>query len=222
VAKRDLGQRIQRRARKARVSISADLAERLAAYVALLMRWNERMNLTGLDDSDGGIDRLVVEALVAVQHLPSPDASIMDIGSGGGSPAVPMKLAAPDSSLLMVEPKTRKAAFLREAVRVLELPRTEVETARYEQLLSRADLHESRQVVTLRAVRAEARLLRGLQAFLAPGGFLMLFRGPGGQEAAELLQPPLVWHATYPLIESQRSRLVVLRKVATGPAMANK
>ena len=216
MAKRDLRQRIQRRARKAGVSVSSELAERLCTYLELLMRWNARMNLTALDDSDAGIDRLVVEALVAVQHLPATGVSMMDIGSGGGSPAVPMKLAAPGVSLLMVEAKTRKAAFLREVVRVLELGNTQVETARYEELLSRPDLHESQQVVTLRAVRTEARVLRGLQAFLAPGGLVMLFRGPGGSEVPEDLQPPLVWEATYPLVESLRSRLVLLRNVSPG------
>lgn len=216
MAKRDLRQRIQRRARKARVSVSSELAERLCAYIELLMRWNARMNLTALDDSDAGIDRLVVEALVAVQHLPATDVSMMDLGSGGGSPAVPMKLAAPGLSLVMVEAKTRKAAFLREVVRVLELSNTQVEAARYEELLPRPDLHESQQVVTLRAVRTESRVLRGLPAFLAPGGIVMLFRGPGGSEVPEDLQPPLVWEATHPLVESLRSRLVLLRNAWPG------
>ena len=171
------------------------------------------MNLTAFDDRETGLDRLIVEPLVAVRHLPTRKATVVDIGSGGGSPAIPLKLAAPDVSLLMVEAKTRKAAFLREVARHLELHRTSVETERYEALLTRPELHEAHDVLTVRALRIETRVLRGLQAFIKPGGELLLFRGGGGTDVPSELQPPLVWHATYPLVESLRSRLVVLRKL---------
>ena len=73
------------------------------------------MNLTALDDRESGLDRLIVEPLMAVERLPTNRGRVVDIGSGGGSPAIPMKLAAPGVDLLMVESKVRKAAFLREA-----------------------------------------------------------------------------------------------------------
>ena len=216
MATKGLKRRLERRAGRAGVEVSDSLIERLCVYVELLLRWNARMNLTALDDRDTGLDRLIVEPLVAVRHLPTRKATVVDIGSGGGSPAIPLKLAAPDVSLLMVEAKTRKAAFLREAVRRLELERTSVETGRYEALLTRPELHEAHDVLTLRAVRIEARVLRGLQAFIKPGGELLLFRGGGGADVPAEVQPPLVWRATYPLVESLRSRLVVLRKLPLG------
>ena len=216
MATKGLKRRLERRAARAGVEVSDRLIERLCVYVELLLRWNARMNLTALDDRDTGLDRLIVEPLVAVRHLPTRTATVVDIGSGGGSPAIPLKLAAPDVSLLMVEAKTRKAAFLREVVRRLELDRTSVETGRYEALLTRPELHEAHDVLTLRAVRVEARVLRGLQAFIKPGGELLLFRGGGSADVPAELQPPLVWRATYPLVESLRSRLVVLRKLPLG------
>ena len=212
MTQKDLSQRLLRRAARARVPLDDTLAERLAAYVELLRRWNARMNLTALDDRNAGLDRLVIEPLAAAAHLPRT-GTIVDIGSGGGSPAIPLKLAVPGISLRMVEAKTRKAAFLREAVRWLELERTEVEAGRYEELLARPDLHEAHEVLTLRAVRVEARVLRGIQAFVAPGGSLLLFRGGGGADVPADLQPPLTWEGTFPLVEALRSRLVVLRKL---------
>jgi 16S rRNA (guanine527-N7)-methyltransferase len=116
----------------------------------------------------------------------------------------------------MVEAKTRKAAFLREAVRELGLKDAEIETARFEELLSRPELHESAEVVTVRAVRVEPRVLTTLQAFLRPSGLLFLFRGPAGGQLAEAVTPPLIWKATYPLLETLRSRLVVLEKARIG------
>ena len=84
------------------------------------------------------------------------------------------------SPLTMVEAKARKSAFLREAIRHLELTDTVVENARYEELLARPELHEAQHVVSLRAVRIEARVLTSLQAFVAPSGVITLFRGPEG------------------------------------------
>ena len=117
----------------------------------------------------------------------------------------------------MVESKTRKAVFLREAVRELSLTDTQVETTRFEELLARPDLHESTDVVSMRAVRVESKVLVTLQAFLRPGGRIILFRGPGGIDLSEAVTPPLMWTASYPLLETLRSRLIVLEKVRVGP-----
>ena len=118
---RDFRARLERRAKRVGLTVSVELAERLGAYVELLSRWNKRMNLTALDERDEAIDRLLIEPLVAVKYLPARSAAVLDIGSGGGSPAIPMKLAASGIALRMVEAKTRKAAFLREAIRQLNL-----------------------------------------------------------------------------------------------------
>ena len=208
--------RIRRRAKRLGVILADDLVERLFTYVALLRHWNERMNLTALDDSEKGLDRLLVEPLVAAVHLPSGRPRIIDVGSGAGSPAIPLKLARPGVRLLMVESRARRAAFLREACRHLQIGGADVETARFESLLPRVDLHEAHDVLTLRAVRIEARVLKGLQAFVRPGGFIFLFRTRSGLEAPENLTPPLAWRETHPLVDTLGSRLVVLEKRHVG------
>jgi 16S rRNA (guanine527-N7)-methyltransferase len=212
VAPRDIRTRLSRRAAKSGLFLSDELAERLVSYFELLSRWNRKINLTSLDDPDAAIDRLLLEPVLAVRQFPSPDVRVMDVGSGGGSPAIPMKLAAPASSLTMVEVKARKSAFLREAIRVLELDNTTVETTRYEELLARPELHEAFGLLSLRAVRVEVRTLFTLQAFIRPGGLLFMFRGPTGSESAPLTVPPLTFIGTFPLVESLQSRLTVLQK----------
>lgn len=212
---REFKTRLQRRAARAGVSVEPALASRLEIYYRLLATWNQKINLTSLnlsDASDDAFDRLLVEPLVAARHAGPGFHRMMDIGSGGGSPAVPFALAAPGLSLLMVESKTRKSVFLREAVRALELKGADVATARFEELLTRPDLHETHDLVTIRAVRVESRVLLGLQAFLRPGGQLFLFRGAASTDPADAAPPPLRWKGTFPLIESLRSRLVVLEK----------
>lgn len=210
--------RLRRRTRAAGLAIDEAVVPLLERYYALLARWNAKINLTAFDLPQGGtdesVDRLLVEPLLAATHVPEAARTMLDAGSGGGSPAIPLKLARPQLALRMVEAKTRKAVFLLEAVRALDLGDAVVETARYEELLARPELHEWADVVTIRAVRIEGRVLLRLQAFLKPGGRLLLFRGPGGLDPPDVVTPPLVWTATYPLVPSLRSRLVVLTKAA--------
>jgi 16S rRNA (guanine527-N7)-methyltransferase len=199
------------------VTVSPVLASRLEIYFKLLTAWNTKMNLTGLDLAEQGpaaLDRLLIEPLVAAKHATAPVMRMIDIGSGGGSPAIPLALALSTPHLMLVEAKTRKSVFLREALRALEMSEAEVVTSRFEELLTRPSLHEAHELLTLRAVRVEGSVLRNLQAFVRPGGELFLFRAASGAEAPGSLVPPLSWKATFPLLEDQGSRLVVLSKRA--------
>jgi 16S rRNA (guanine527-N7)-methyltransferase len=224
---REFSERLAKRARKANVSLDPQAAEALSSYFRLLEFWNEKVNLTSFslrDAPDEAIDRLLIEPLVAARHLHGshghghgprlgPHPRLLDIGSGGGSPAIPLKIAIPSLHLVMVESKTRKSAFLREAVRHLNLTYTSVETVRAEDLLTRPELHESQDLVSVRAVRIEQKLLTSIQAYLRMGGRILLFRSSSGTDTPPLVAPPLVYEATWTLVENLRSRLVVLRKM---------
>ena len=212
MAPRDFRTRLLRRASKAGLFLADDLIGALTSYYELLSKWNRKINLTSLENPDEAIDRLLLEPVAAARHVSDISPAVMDIGSGGGSPAIPMKLSLSSSSVTMVEVKARKSAFLREAVRALALGSATVETARYEELLTRPEMHEAFNVLSLRAVRVEPRTLLTLQAFVKPGGSVFLFRGPSGPEAPDLV-PPLQWTGTYPLVESLQSRLTILQKV---------
>ncbi|MEW6319577.1 MAG: RsmG family class I SAM-dependent methyltransferase [Acidobacteriota bacterium] len=216
---REVRDRIQRRARRAGLDLDPTVVERFERYYSLLAKWNEKINLTAFrldEDGDHAVDRLLIEPAAAARHVAGTARLAMDVGSGGGSPAIPLAIAAPALRMRLVEIKTRKAVFLREALRALELDAAVVETARFEELLARPDLHEGLDLVTIRAVRVEQRTLLALQAFLRPGGELFLFRGPGNSDLEASPPPPLAWQASYPLVESLRSKLVVLRKIAVG------
>jgi 16S rRNA (guanine527-N7)-methyltransferase len=213
-AEKDYRRRLLRRARRCNLTISSATADRLVGYLDLLSLWNQRMNLTALDDPDGVVDRLILEPLLAARGV-APESVVIDIGSGGGSPAIPLKIAVPSIALTMVESKVRKGAFLREAVRQLGLERVNVEVRRFEELLARPNMHESADVVTVRAVRVEPSVLGNLQAFLKEGGRVLWFMGPGLANL-DRLPYPLIAESDEPLVESLRSRLVTLRRV--GPA----
>ncbi len=213
---RELQLRLRKRLRRATIVVSSETLQALEAYYRLLSRWNQRINLTALpldNAPDSTLDRLIVEPLLAARLLPSSTAFVIDVGSGGGSPAIPLRLAVPNLSMVMIESKTRKAVFLREVVRELGLERTVVEAARAEQLLPRPELNEAADVITLRAVRVEARLFKTLQAFLKPGGQVFLFRRDNGPAEPLSVPPPLTWNRSVSLGEGTGASLALLSKL---------
>lgn len=208
-----LGARLRQRASHAGLELQPALVDRLCAYIELLQQWNARMNLTALDDGDHGLDRLVVEPLAAATHISGRSLKVIDIGSGGGSPAIPLRLALEGGSLLMVEARQRKAAFLREAVHRLELEDAAVETGRFKDLAALPRLRGAFDLLTLRGVRTGVRELQQLQEFVREGGELFLFRGEGGGDLPGDLPASLEHRGTLPLIDSLGSRLLVLQKM---------
>jgi 16S rRNA (guanine527-N7)-methyltransferase len=215
---REFRDRLTRRARKQEIVLSPGVAAALEKYFRLLALWNSKINLTALrldPPDEHTFDRLLIEPLIAAKHLPRGVLRLMDVGSGSGSPAIPLAVAVSGLSVTMVESKTRKAVFLLEAVRHLAL-KAEVETARFEQLLARPDLHEAMDVLTVRAVRVEPRTLLSLQAFIKPDGRLFWFRSASSHLQPPGVPPPLRWVATHSLGDPAHSRLVVLAKEPVG------
>lgn len=216
----DIRRRLQRRLRRVHLDPPPEVVEGLVAYYALLLRWNEKINLTSLQDGDEAVDRLLVEPLLGARLLPEPAGLVVDVGSGGGSPAVPLKLAVPSIELWMVESKARKSAFLREVLRQLGLQGCRVETSRAEEAIERPELFGQADAVTMRAVRADLKTLASLQQFLRPGGELLFFTRLGGSGRL-LLPPQLERVGEEPLLPALQTCLLRLRKRLSLPAPVN-
>ncbi len=216
VAPRDLASRVARRAERAGLAPSPELVASLTEYLALLGRWNQKINLTALSvnpPNDEAVDRLIVEPLVAARKVMSNDRLCIDIGSGGGSPAFPILLASPALRMVMVESKVRKAAFLREAARVLSLDNAEVANCRLEELLSRVDLAEAADLQTVRAVRLDSKLAKTMAALLRPGGRVLRLVSGSQTETPPL---PFVEISAERLSGAHDSRLIVLQRPTAG------
>lgn len=177
-------ERLADRAARARIALSPLHARQLEIYFDLLVRWNARMNLTALPlegAPDHTIDRLFIEPLAASRYVEKSALDWFDIGSGGGSPAIPLKVLRAEAKLTMVESKGRKAAFLREAVRTLELRGACVEARRFEEL--QAD--GSANLITIRAVRIDTELMSLCRLALRKGGDLLLFSSESATSAED-------------------------------------
>jgi len=215
VAYPDDAQRIERRAALAGAVVPAGQAEALAGYLDVLRRWNQRGNLTAFElnpPSDAALDRLIVEPVVAAKQIRERDRLLVDIGSGGGSPAIPLRLVVPRLRVVLVEARTRKAAFLREAVRQLGLDGVDVEHRRFEELAGRSELQGAADVVTVRAVRTTRDFWLNTRNIMRPDGMALLF---GTAEGNATLSLPLNLRLTLdePLVPANGSRLLVISRV---------
>ena len=88
-------------------------------YLDLLLRWNQRLNLTAIKEPRQVIQRHFVESAFTAQHLPTGIASLLDYGSGAGFPGIPIAICRPEIHVTLAEAQGRKASFPREALRVL-------------------------------------------------------------------------------------------------------
>jgi 16S rRNA (guanine527-N7)-methyltransferase len=161
---------------RAGVSAALDVRERAASYLELLARWNRRINLTGFEleqPTEAAIDRLIVEPIRAASCVRPSARLALDVGSGGGSPALPIALACPGLRITLVEGRARKAAFLREASRVLGIE-AEVVVGRFEDVSSRW-ANGTLDVVSMRAVRPDSGLVDEFARVLAVDGVFLWF-----------------------------------------------
>lgn len=173
---------VRERADAASLVVGDELRDALGGYLSLLARWNRKINLTSFDldaPTDAAIDRLIIEPLRASSLVLPTDHLSIDIGSGGGSPAIPLRLARPELETVLVEARERKAAFLREAARALELDNVRVETGMFERFAARPEWAARADLVTMRAVRPDQALWLGARRVLKTSGRFLWFASIG-------------------------------------------
>lgn len=172
----------------------------LERYAALLLKWNARINLTAaasLDDAMQHID----DCLAIVPHIPSSARRLVDIGSGGGLPAVVIAASRPELEVTAVEPTNKKHAFLRTAARELGLANLLPRAARVEDVE-----RDAFDVATSRATFAlDEWLQRGLR-LVRIGGVVL---GMEGRDIVSL--PAAAERHPYQLAGKTRAIIALVR-----------
>jgi len=160
----------QRRSPLDFLNLDARAVAQFEAYLALLLRWNARINLTALRKPEEIIRRHFFESIFAAKYLPKRTRTLLDYGSGGGFPGIPIAICRPELAVTLAESQNKKAAFLREAVRTLGL-RAEVWAARVEEM----EPGRVFDAVTLRAVDRMPTACKSAVERLAPRGWIAVF-----------------------------------------------
>jgi 16S rRNA (guanine527-N7)-methyltransferase len=144
----------------------------LTTYRDELLRWNAKINLIG-PEARQNIDAHIAEAIAAAEIL-QPAGEVLDFGSGGGLPAIPMAIVAPGARFHLVEADQRKWAFLKHAVRACAL-NSVVHGDRLQRALEKLDPEIRFSLVTSRAVGRPEEWVPMVREKLAPNGRVALF-----------------------------------------------
>jgi 16S rRNA (guanine527-N7)-methyltransferase len=178
-------------------SLSEVQLGQISIYIDLLLRWNQRINLTAVRDPTKIITRHFGESFFAAHHLlPRPAATassadsqrVLDLGSGAGFPGLPMKIWSPHTPTTLIESNHKKVAFLREVVRSLTLTSIDVFPGRAEDYPS-----TSAGLVIMRAVERFSEVLPAAARLLAPSGRLALLIGSSQVGFAQDKLPAFNW-----------------------------
>lgn len=175
-------------AREGLPTLDAAVEDRFEAYLSLIVRWNTRISLTAIRDEDAIASRHFVESIACAAAVPGSVRTLLDFGSGAGFPGIPIALCRPKISLTLAESQNKKAAFLREAVRVLGL-NTKVHGGRAEDLTTTFDC------VTLRAVDRMAAAVSVAARLVSPSGWIIIMTtGPELFSVRKAAGPRFTWH----------------------------
>ncbi len=157
------------------IDLTPQQKERLGLYITELNAWNKRMNLTGLSSTRRILDELVADSLMPLSYLPDA-GTCLDVGSGAGFPAIPMKICRPAMKFFLMEPNSKKGSFLKQIIRICELKRIEVISERVESP-SQPLPFEKCDFITSRAMAPLPELVKRCTPHLAPGGLMIAFLG---------------------------------------------
>ncbi|GIX36086.1 MAG: ribosomal RNA small subunit methyltransferase G [Lysobacteraceae bacterium] len=192
------------------MGLRTDLAPPLARYARLLLFWSQAYNLTAIRDPQEIVTKHLLDCLAVLPHL--ADGALVDVGTGAGLPGIPLALARQELRVTLVESVGKKARFLRQAVRELDLgKRVEVIEARAEAVARPGQFAQ----LTARALGEIARILEVAGHLLARDGRLLALKGRREEVLAETV--PQGWrleacHAlAVPGLDGERHLAVVTR-----------
>jgi 16S rRNA (guanine527-N7)-methyltransferase len=171
------------------LALDAAQCAKLTAYLALLAKWNKTYNLTAIREPHRMVTHHLLDALAVVPHLPATTGlRILDVGSGGGVPGIPLAIARPDAHVVMIDSNQKKATFLVQAAIELRLPNIESHAVRVEDFVSALPFD----IVIARAFSDLAAFASVAVRHLAPQGRMFAMKGMHPDDELASLPPECV------------------------------
>lgn len=200
--------------------------ESLDKYYSLIDEWNSKIDITNITEKkEVYIKHFLDSLLVAKFGYIKPNDRIIDIGTGGGFPGIPLKLHYPLLSVTLLDSLNKRIKFLDEVISVLELDNIYAVHARAEELSRKEDFRERYNIAISRAVAELRTLLEYSMPYVAVGGYFIAMKGPNYKEELKLAKPAikilggkLKEVIEYELPEGYGSRtLIIVEKVEPTP-----
>jgi 16S rRNA (guanine527-N7)-methyltransferase len=168
------------------VQLNVQQASAFVRFAQLLVEWNQRFNLTALDDDASILALHFADSLTLVRLLSdtlrrTPTPALIDVGTGGGFPGIPLKIALPALRVTLMDSTAKKVQFCDEVIRALELQGVRALHGRAEEAAHQPEQRERYDVVTARAVAPLPTLAEYLLPFARPGGVCIAMKGSDAQ-----------------------------------------
>lgn len=199
--------------------------KQLTAYTEMLLDGLKKTRLTGEKTAHDIIWRQIYDALHLLKLTkPDPGASIVDLGSGGGLPGIPIKICRPDTAVYLMDSSRKKAAFLNEVIQKLGLKGAHVLWGRAEEFGQDSRYREKYELVVSKAVAEMAGLAELALPLLKIGGSALLYKGPRGRQEAAAAERAIaacggqltaVWN--YKLRNGEERSLYQIKKINSTP-----
>jgi 16S rRNA (guanine527-N7)-methyltransferase len=164
-------------ARKLDVAVSHDQACQFAQHAKWLMQWNRKVNLTAITDPVQIAVKHFLDAIAPIQYIPA-QGHLLDIGTGGGFPGIPLKVLRPDQPMTLIDSVRKKANFVKHVIRQLALCEIEASHMRAEVLSRENSGRRQFSVVVCRALADLKAAVRLAAPLLKPNGKIILYQGP--------------------------------------------
>ena len=177
----------------------------IRAYIPLLLRWNQKISLTSVVDPIRILRFHFGESLFSARSVPIEKGRLADVGSGSGFPGVALGIALPELSISLIESNSKKAAFLAELARELNLRQVEVIRQRFEELLSNASKFD---YLTARALGNYRGLLGWAHGILGHSGRVVLWLGEDECKRVST-DPSFTWREPVHIPGSKRRFILV-------------
>lgn len=155
--------------------------EKFHILTEFMLETNKKMNLTALRDESSAISRHIVDCLLAAKHLPEGSHKLLDVGSGGGMPALPFAIVRPDIQITALDATAKKTAYIAAAAEHLGLKNVHILTGRAEELGAKPPQRESFDIVCARAVAELRILMEWCIPFLKNGGIFLSLKGKNAE-----------------------------------------
>lgn len=168
---------------KYNLTLTENQIEKFNKYYDILIKYNQMFNITAITEREEVYEKHFIDSILGVEKINGK--TLIDIGSGGGFPAIPLKIVKDDLSVTLVEATGKKCEFLKAVVKELELSNVTVINGRAEDLAKDVKYRENFDVCTARAVARMNTLSEYCMSFVKVGGNFVAFKGDGIEEAKE-------------------------------------
>ena len=169
---------LRQTSQKVSVSLTESQLELFWLYLQELMEWNKTFNLTGIKDPADIVIKNFVDSLTPLPYL-EHSSRLLDIGSGAGFPGIPLKIAAPQLQVHIVDARRKKTSFLKHIIRTLELKGVTALHGRAEEM---EQPEQPFQIIISRAFRRLEPLIKLVSPLMEPGNTLVAMLGPKSNE----------------------------------------